>query len=237
MGYFHEAGIVYRLAGFLKRTFPEYRIHMYQTLARYAFRTGHPYWGWRFTGWGLHYIEDLTQPYHATVLPGISVPRMLWVNTLDMIGIHGPKSRAIQLVSNRHLALENYQYFLMTDAIERKDAADPVIAGLGTQASSPSGPGDASYGPFTPPYVRGPLTTESHGRAEEADRTLERAVPKRLVSDPSYEVETTEPDLDVYQVVKAGPVGAQEKMSALLTQLMTSFGAHSRNYVRSILAP
>ena len=59
MGFFHEAGIVYRLAGFLKRTYPEYRIHLYRALAVEAFRSGHPYWGWRFTGWALHHVQDL----------------------------------------------------------------------------------------------------------------------------------------------------------------------------------
>src|SRR5262249_49886551 len=68
MGIYHEAKIVYLAAGFLKHTYPEMRIHQARSLARYAFASGHDYWGWRFTGWALHYIQDLTQPYHSTIL-------------------------------------------------------------------------------------------------------------------------------------------------------------------------
>jgi hypothetical protein len=100
MGFFHESEIVYKAAGFLRRTYPEYRIHLWQSLAAYALQTGHPYWGWRFAGWALHYIEDLTQPYHATVLPGVGVPRLLWINTFDLLGLHAPKMQAITLVCN-----------------------------------------------------------------------------------------------------------------------------------------
>jgi hypothetical protein len=109
MGFYHESSIVYRAAPFLARTLPEYRIHLWQSLARHAMRTGHDYWGWRFAGWALHYLQDLAQPYHARVLPGVSVPSMLWVNALDLAGLHGAKTRAINLVTNRHFALENFE--------------------------------------------------------------------------------------------------------------------------------
>lgn len=35
-------------------------------MARAAFQRGEAYWGWRFTAWALHYVEDLGQPYHST---------------------------------------------------------------------------------------------------------------------------------------------------------------------------
>ncbi|MBW7926305.1 MAG: phospholipase, partial [Burkholderiaceae bacterium] len=54
MGFYHESRIVYAAAGFLKRTYPEYRVHLWKTLALHALRTGHDYWGWRFAGWAMH---------------------------------------------------------------------------------------------------------------------------------------------------------------------------------------
>lgn len=33
---------------------------------RQAFARGDAYWGWRFTAWALHYLEDVAQPYHST---------------------------------------------------------------------------------------------------------------------------------------------------------------------------
>ena len=125
MGFYHESGIMYTLAGFLKKTYPEYRIHLYKKLAQLAFQTGHPYWGWRFTGWGLHYLADLTQPYHATILPGVSTSYAIWINTVDMIGIHGPKAHAVQLVSNRHTALEKFVQIVMRRAYRKKKRTIP----------------------------------------------------------------------------------------------------------------
>ena len=184
IGLFHEAGIIYALASFTKRTFPEHRIRLFQALARHAFQTGHPYWGWRFTGWGLHYIEDLTQPYHASLLPGVSVGRMLLINALNMLGAKGPQTRAVQLVTNRHLAVENHQYELLLELYRTGRPPHPVMQALQDVRL------DAAYPGFTPGYVREVLTKESHARAKKTDRTLEKSLPARLVSDPSYQFET-----------------------------------------------
>ena len=93
MGFYHESDVIYTFAGFLKKTYPEYRIHLYKRLARFAFETGHPYWGWRFAGMGLHYLADLAQPYHARALPGVGTSFAMWINTLDMMGIGGSQGR------------------------------------------------------------------------------------------------------------------------------------------------
>src|SRR5262249_32597938 len=108
MGFYYESGILYKAAPFIAHTYPELRLRQYLALARLAFKTGHPYWGWRFTGIGLHYVEDLTQPYHTILFPRMSTPRLLFVNAQDILGFGGPKARLIQIVNNRHLALENY---------------------------------------------------------------------------------------------------------------------------------
>lgn len=49
-----------------------YRAELYAELARGAFRTGHPYWGFRFLAWSIHYIQDVTQPWHTELLPNFS---------------------------------------------------------------------------------------------------------------------------------------------------------------------
>jgi hypothetical protein len=77
MGFFHESPVVYAAAGFLERSWPDWRAYQYMGLARLAFASGHPYWGYRFLGWGLHHIQDLTQPYHAKPLPGVELASLL----------------------------------------------------------------------------------------------------------------------------------------------------------------
>ena len=70
MGFYHLDWLSRTAQPSLLRTYPLWRIALFGELAELAFSTGHDYWGWRFLGWGLHYVGDLTQPYHAIPLPG-----------------------------------------------------------------------------------------------------------------------------------------------------------------------
>lgn len=49
-----------------------YRAALYSRLSSGAFATGHPYWGFRFLAWAIHYAQDITQPWHTVFLPGLS---------------------------------------------------------------------------------------------------------------------------------------------------------------------
>jgi hypothetical protein len=49
-----------------------YRAALYSKLSEGAFDTGHPYWGYRFLAWSIHYTQDVTQPWHTIFLPGTS---------------------------------------------------------------------------------------------------------------------------------------------------------------------
>lgn len=151
MGFYHEWRLMYLVASDLQRTLPEYRIHLFYTLARFAFQTGHPYWGWRFAGWGAHYIQDLTQPYHTTLLPGTHTAWLIFCGLLDKIGIHGPKLKLVQEASDKHLAFEKnanqeiLSNVLIRDVLEQQQAETLV---------------------YTPDYVRQNLTLESHEMAD-----------------------------------------------------------------------
>ena len=230
MGFFHEASIVYQAAGFLRRTYPEYRIHLWQTLARYALRTGHDYWGWRFAGWALHYVEDLTQPYHATVLPGVSVPRLLWINTLDLLGVHGPKKDAITLVSNRHLALENYQYRRVRSAYARHDADDALLRALADLST------DAGRSAWADDSARASVSAQAHALAAVTDAVLEQSLPRKYVSDPGYVLGETESGLDLYALLAQSAPASRDAMSGMVSGLLRNFGVYTRAFIRSLLA-
>jgi hypothetical protein len=49
-----------------------YRADLYAHLAKGAFATGHPYWGYRFLAWSLHYVQDVTQPWHTVFVPDLT---------------------------------------------------------------------------------------------------------------------------------------------------------------------
>jgi hypothetical protein len=227
MGFYHEAWITNSLAGFVKQTYPEYRIHLYQTLSQLAFKTGHSYWGWRFMGIGLHYIIDLTQPYHTTLMPGASVLRMLWINTLSMVGIKKPKTDAIQLLSNRHMALEKLQQALLEQAYRKKNARYPVFMTLRATGECPG---------WTDRTPRDVISAQSNALADRTDKVVEQTMPAHLVSDPAFELGTS-PELDqiVVQMKEKGGAQAIDQATILLKDLLTPLPAYMCSYVRSVL--
>ena len=228
MGFFHERWILYKAAPFLLRTYPEYRIHLYQMLAQHALHTGHDYWGWRFAGWALHYVQDLTQPYHARVVPGLGTPSLLWINSLAMIGFPTRKEHAISLVSNRHQALENYQFRRMREAYLKKDDDDALLRAARNVA------GDSAYPRYTATAVRQSITRQSHAAADATDAALERGVPPKYISDPDYVMSASGEDVDLHALVSAGAAAPREEMTSLVSGLMMNFGTHSRLFIRAV---
>jgi hypothetical protein len=229
IGFFHEPAIAYVAAPFLRRTLPEYRIHLWDSLAALALRTGHPYWGWRFAGWAMHYLQDLTQPYHARVLPGVGVAGMLWINTLDLAGIHRPKADAIALVTNRHLALENYQLRWLRDAYLRNERSDAALEALGDTSRDAR----TSYASDVPRRL---IARAASDAADATDAALVTHLPAKYTSDPDYVFGVTETGLDLYvEVAKSGPA-PRRAMAETVAPLLASFGTYSRAYVRALLA-
>lgn len=230
MGFFHESPIIYKAAGFLRRTYPEYRVHLYQTLSKHAFNTGHPYWGWRFAGWALHYVQDLAQPYHTKVLPGVNVVHMLWINAMDMAGAHASKKNIITLVSNRHAALENYQYFRMHAAYLRNDTQDALLRATRETLTSTS---------TSPPYsfrqIRQEISRQSYALADQTDALLEHALPWKYISDPNYVFGETEPQVNVFKTIANATIEQQTRMTESTAHLMKNFGIHTRAFIMATI--
>jgi hypothetical protein len=232
MGFFYESRLLTALAPALLRTYPELRIHQFVALARFAFASGHPYWGWRFLGWGLHYVQDLTQPYHATASPGTSVATLVGVSLLDLVGVHGPRAERLQLLTNRHLALEAYQGAAVADALARGDAADPLLAAL----RDPSR--DAPYAPFDDAAPRARVAATAHAKAARADAVLAAALPARWVKDPRHHAGAAGVEMDVWgELARRGTREARAAMATLLRDLLADLGGASRSYCAAVLAP
>ena len=224
MGFYHESAVVYALAGFLKRTFAQYRALQYLRLAQFAFRTGHDYWGYRFLGWGLHYVQDLTQPYHATVMPSRSSPGMIWINLLNTVGVGGPQEDAVQLLTNRHLALENFQRNLMLVHYRKKDMVNPSFQALADASN------DFAYDTTDPNYIRNIVAGESAAAASELDEILQDSLPESVAHDPEVTYEGVTPEEDMYRQLKESK--RADSLIEKLLPLFRSVGSHTRNYVR-----
>jgi hypothetical protein len=225
MGYFHEASILYWGAPWLSRCYPEYRIYTFLSLARFALARGHNYWGYRFLGWALHYLQDLSQPYHATLAPGISLAELVWTNVLEIIGVDKQAADLRQLLTNRHLALENFQFESIRAILHNKN--------LELALSDVSH--DQQYPAFDNSYARQIITTHSLARAETTDSLLRKALPSMYVTDPSFIFPGPDPTLNLRGIAFSHDKIAATKLEQEFLSLMKALGSHTRNTVRSLL--
>jgi hypothetical protein len=227
MGFYHEPKVMYLLGGFLKKTYPEYRIHLYKTLAQFAFQTGHPYWGWRFTGWGMHYLADLTQPYHADPLPGVSTLKGIWINALNKVAIHGPERDMVQIMSNRHTAVEKFVQVILQQAYHGKNKNHPILSALTHAESTP---------PYTDDVPRNILARLAREKADETDQALEDEMPEKFVSDPHFELGTSdEKEKIVEMILREKGQASIDRLNLLVRDLLVPFAAYGPGYVRSVL--
>jgi hypothetical protein len=231
MGLYHEARIVFAAVGFLRRTQPEARIALFLALARHALASGHDYWGWRFAGWALHYAQDLTQPYHASILPGVGALRMIGVNTVALAGWEGPKAAVVTLVSNRHAVLESYQHQRMRRAYEQQRADDPLLAALRDTAQ------DGEHWRYLPANTRAMVSREAFDAADALDRQLERSFPERYTRDPAVELGSETDSLDMVGIARQHSASEQESLDRHVAALLKRLGLHTRAFVREVLGP
>jgi hypothetical protein len=228
MGFFHEDKVLYMAAPFLKRTFPLLRSYQYWSLAALAFRTGHPYWGWRFSGMSLHYLQDLTQPYHSRLAPDNSTAKLLSINLLAMVGLTGLKDDMVVLLSNRHLAVEKYQNELLSNS-----AANNADSALDKALRNTER--DKSYPEWSDSYVRNVVAKESSSYGAELAKTLVASLPEKYVSDPKFDFGVKEDGINLVSELAKRDAASRGRLEAGLAALLSNFGSHTRNAVRSIL--
>jgi hypothetical protein len=215
IGYYHESSLIFAAAPYLQRTLPHWRIYQYSGLARLAFASGHPYWGYRFLGWALHYLQDLTQPYHASVLPGVDASGMLLIAAKAEAGYPEDREAAIKRVADRHTAIEQYQFDRMQLLMHDGPADHPLLTAYGDTRQ------DASYPAFGPDYASQVVAAESQARAGELDELIGLWLAKRTATQgfsESNRLAQSEPD---------------PAMEQLLVELFRNFGAHSRQALRA----
>nr|MDT0253957.1 hypothetical protein [Endozoicomonas sp.] len=228
MGFYHEASIVYAFGGFLKRTYPEYRIQLYKQLSEFAFNQGHDYWGWRFMGWGLHYIGDFSNPYHVMPVPGNSTLETLRVGLLNIIGFPTAQENAIQLASNRHTVLENFQSLVMTQAYLEQNLEHPTIQALTRQ-------GEARK--FNNHHIVTVMSQLSYDKGHDIHNVLERAMPENYVNDPAVEFSELNARASLQETVLQ--TSGEDGFNALIdviTDLLEGFSDNGASYIEAILS-
>jgi len=227
MGFYHESGLVFAAAPFLRRTFVEYRIHLYQTLAEYAFNNQQPYWGYRFMGWALHYIGDLSVPYHASVLPGVSALRMIWINLKAMLGFPRSRDNAVQLVSNRHAVYEQFQYLVLRKAFEEGNVNHPFLKALATPTDMIA---------YAMDFPRQVVAKEAFEMGRKTSRGMRRNFPEKLISDPTFEA-VGSPEMDNlldFMTAEKGPESITA-MTGLIAERFRAYSMHTHSFVAAMM--
>jgi hypothetical protein len=217
IGYYHEPELVFQAAPYLRRTLPHWRIYQYTGLARLAFASGHDYWGYRFLGWALHYMQDLTQPYHAKTVPGFSTPDLMLIALKEATGYPEERLAAIARVADRHTAIEEYQLERMQQLMTDEQGA-PLLQAY---KQSPAEP----YPVYSVDYAQQVVAAESYASADALDEVIGQWLSRRPTAAPGFSGGN-----------QLSPVEADPQLEALLVELFRRFGVHSRNTVQAILA-
>jgi hypothetical protein len=112
---YHENKIAFIVNPGIKATYPEYYANMFYKLSAIAYKTGHYYWSAKFLGWGSHYIQDATQPYHTGLTIGFSTPYVMFAYVMNMLGFHKWYDRFTNEESFNHLFMENIMQALLSN--------------------------------------------------------------------------------------------------------------------------
>jgi hypothetical protein len=227
MGFFHEAWILYKAGPFLKQTYLDYRINLYKALSEFAFAQNQTYWGWRFMGWGMHYVGDVSMPYHSKPLPGVSVLRMLWINLKAILGFPKSLDNAVQLVSNRHNVYEEFQWQVLRRAHQEQNWDHPFLQAL----MNPK-----EFIPYDDDFIVDVAARESVAKSRYIDKTLEKYMPHSVVSDPTVEANNAPETKRIVEVVREE--NGQEGVDAItlaIAERMESLSMHISSYMMGIL--
>ncbi|PKP52575.1 MAG: hypothetical protein CVT92_08450 [Bacteroidetes bacterium HGW-Bacteroidetes-1] len=227
MGFFHESKILYKFGPFLKHTFVDYRMFLYKSLSEFSFKSGEPYWGWRFMGWGMHYLGDVTMPYHSQPLPGVSVFKMIWINLKSVLGFKQSKTDAIQLVSNKHNVIEEFQWQVMRRAYNEQNWSHPILTAL----KHPN-----EFVPFTDRFMVDNASKGAVERAKAINKVLLNNIPKRFISDPSIEVNDLPELQNIVEVIR-DEKGAEavDAITIAIAERMKSLSMAMQSFMRSVL--
>jgi hypothetical protein len=165
----------------------------------------------------LHYIGDLTQPYHAQPLPGVSTPQALWKL------IKGETEQAIQLVSNRHGVLESYQYQRVMQAQRLFAWQQPILARMVDAAPGPD---------YSSTMIREQLTAESVAAGAGLDAALEQHMPAQFVDDPTFEWTGSGQEAAIVDRVRsASGASAIAALDEIVAEQLARFGRYARSWI------
>lgn len=241
MGFYHQSSLIYKAAPYIKKTYAEYRIKLFQELSVMAFQNGHPYWGYRFLGWSLHYVQDLTQPFHNAPIPGYSTTDLIGLDILDKLEgtfykTHTKMFDAINIITNRHLILEKLIYDEIVFARKNNTYQSSILLALEDQSN------DNNYLQVDENYVRNTITQEASYETKptfgsyifwrinkDISSIIGQSFPYKYVFDAKYIYNNS---FDAMDILNQEAEMNRKKMQNAANKLMLHAGSHTRKMVK-----
>jgi len=127
--YYDDPKLLFLMPG-LNQVYPEYRAYLYMQLSAFAAENNHPYWAAVFMGWGLHYIQDLTQPYHTQLSYGLDTSTVLYAFIELAKKNYQPFVEMQTVQANRHIMLESLTKHIADSYIENGKYKNIILAAL-----------------------------------------------------------------------------------------------------------
>jgi hypothetical protein len=216
----HENGIVNKFASDILEGMTLDRMEMFTRLAKVAFSTGHPYWGYRFTAWSMHYIEDLAQPYHSKAVPGKG--GLYYFHFVISPRKKAIKTKTTKIEGNRHFLYEDFVSYTLQQYYTDKDpAGQKLAANLQT--------GDATYGnaSISPKFLQDQVTLFASDHARTIDKIIAKSFDKKMTKDPKYD-QQTDKTYNPKTVIAAIPADKATKLQTETGKDFTSCSAAAR---------
>ena len=228
VGYMRESRLTYLGLPALRHNFLLFRNYQFATLSELALRTGHAYWGWRFAGMSLHYLQNLTQPFRASLAQGDSTLRLMAASTMATLGLRNMQLSYMALASNRLNAVELYESALIQPvAAGRRDSAiEKALHNLDK---------DHTYGDWTEHYLRDVVAPQSAALCQRLNKSLQAVLPVALMNDPTFDMPLHDNAATMSNVWVRQSVPEKGNLDATLAEILMNYGAHSRNAIRGIL--
>ncbi len=136
MAFLHENTLLMRILPALAGSFLPERVRVFFALAELAFAKGYDYWGWRFTAWATHYLQDVTTPYHARTFPPAVLPAI--GRLLHSTNWRGWPTKIRDILKTHHILFEGIVHLLLNQAVKKRlDHPFPAaLAGVGNLPGS-----------------------------------------------------------------------------------------------------
>jgi hypothetical protein len=177
MAFLWENPLAVKALPWLTLSFVEERVRVFLVLARLAFDHEVPYWGWRFNAWAIHYLQDLTQPYHALAfpLPLLSVLR----RSMLQGGLRAVAEYNMVRLRNHHSLFEAAAHFVLNDVVKKGIDHQWLVALAGLR--------DAHSGSVS--SVMKGCSRVPAKLALRIDQALARLMSDPKIDDPSYRLD------------------------------------------------